>query len=165
MTASAVFDPEGIIAVLNRHGVLYVVVGGIAAGVQGAIWATADLDVCYARTRANLGRLAAALRDLEAVPEPVPDGVTVKLDAVALGQGDLWTLATRLGRLDCLGEPAPGLGYVTLAERGRTIRGTTQTYVVASFDDLIEMKRAAGHPKDLVQIELLRAAREESRRA
>ena len=164
MTRPAVFDPEGIIAILNRHRVRYVVVGGIAAGVQGAVWATADLDICYARTRANLDRLAGALRDLEAAPDPLPEGVTVRLDAAALGHGDLWTLATRLGRLDCLGEPAPGLGYDTLAERGRTIRGSSETYVVASFDDLIEMKRAAGRPKDLAQIELLRAAREETGR-
>jgi len=43
------FDPQALIAALNRHGVRYVVIGGIAGGVQGAIWATTDLDICYAR--------------------------------------------------------------------------------------------------------------------
>lgn len=67
---------------------------------------------------------------------------------------------TRYGRLDLLGEPAPGTDYVFLARRARTIHGE-QTYQVASIDDLIAMKRAAGRTKDLAQIELLRATAEE----
>jgi hypothetical protein len=164
MASPAVFDPVAIIAVLNRHQVRFVVIGGIAAGVQGVVWATADLDICYARSRANVGRLAAALEDLEAHVVDEPPGVSVKLDARAIRGGDWWTLTTRLGRLDCLGEPAPGLTFETLVERGRTFEGS-ETYAVASFDDLIAMKRAAGRPKDLGQIELLRAAAKEARRA
>ena len=39
------FDPLAIIGVLNAHGVRFIVIGGIAAGVQGAMWATTDLDI------------------------------------------------------------------------------------------------------------------------
>jgi hypothetical protein len=156
------FDPIGIVAVLNRHGVRYVVIGGIAAGVQGAIWATTDLDVCHSRSRANLRRLASALDDLEAAPVDVPPDVRVPLDERMLARGDIWTLSTRLGRLDCLVEPAPGLTYATLSERGRPFEGS-ETYLVASIDDLITMKRTAGRPKDLAQIDLLRAVSDELR--
>jgi hypothetical protein len=161
VTEPPVFDPLQLIATLNRHGVRFVVIGGIAAGVQGVVWATADLDVCYARSGANLQRLAAALADLEAAPAEPADGVTVHLDARALRNDDWWTLMTRFGRLDCVGEPAPGITYETLAERARTIRAS-QTYHVAAFEDLLAMKRAANRPKDIGQIELLRAAIEEA---
>jgi hypothetical protein len=137
-----------------------VVVGGVAAGVQGAMWATTDLDVVYARDRDDHARLAVALADLEAEPVDLPRGVRVRLDATALAAGDTWTLMTRYGRLDLLGEPAPGLRYPVLAQRARTIHGE-QAYRVASIADLIAMKRVAGRPKDLAQLGLLEATAEE----
>jgi len=162
MTVAGEFDPGGLIAVLNRHGVEFVVIGGIAAGLQGAIWATADLDICHSRSQANLRRLATALADLEAVPVGVADQVVVPLDGRMLGRAEVWTLETRLGRLDCLAEPAAGLTFETLSERARWFEGS-ETYRVACINDLIAMKEAAGRPKDLVQADILRAVAEDSR--
>ena len=155
------FDPLAIIEVLNRHGVPFLVIGGIAAGVQGAMWATFDLDVTYRRTRADLKQLAAALAELEAAPVGLIDDVQVDLDESGLVHGDTWTLTTRYGRLDLLAEPAPGLRYETLEPRARTIEGE-QTYRVASIADLIAMKRFASRPQDEGHIRLLRAAWEAS---
>jgi hypothetical protein len=157
----AAFDPLAIIEILNRHGVSFVVIGGIAAGVQGAMWTTFDLDVVYSRDRGGLRKLAAALNELDARLIDLGAGVTVRLDEQSLRHGDIWTLATRHGRLDLLGEPAPGLRYETLAPRARTIEGRA-TYRVASIADLIAMKRFAGRPRDEGQIELLRAVWEAS---
>lgn len=154
------FDPTAIIAVLADHEVRFVAVGGYAAGVQGAMYVTNDLDVCYARTRENHDRLARALADLEAEPRDLPEGVRVHLDARALAAGTTWTLMTKFGQLDLLAEPGPGISFDVLAPRARTIRGD-RTYLVATVADLIAMKTAAGRPKDLAQIELLRATQEE----
>lgn len=120
---AAAFDPLAMIRILNEHGVRFVVIGGIAAGVQGAIWATTDLDITYARGRDDHKRLAAALTALEAEPVDLPPDVRVHLDARSLAAGDVWTLTTRYGRLDLLGEPAPGIDYNFLARRARTIHG------------------------------------------
>ncbi len=155
-----VFDPIAMIRVLNAHGVRYVVIGGIAAGVQGAVWATADLDICYARTRRDLQRLAEALGDLAARPIGLADGVTVRLDARSLQLGDIWTLDTRFGRLDLIGVPAPGIEFDFLDRSARRIE-SDEAYLVASFDDLITMKREAGRAKDRAHIDLLEAARDE----
>jgi hypothetical protein len=157
----APFDPLGILEVLNRHDVPYLVIGGVAAGVQGAMWATFDLDITYSRTRAGLKRLARALAELEAMPIGLEDDVQVHLDESSLNHGDIWTLTTRHGRLDLLAEPAPGIRYETLEPRARTIEGQ-QRYRVASIADLIAMKRAAGRPQDAGHIRLLRAAWEAS---
>jgi hypothetical protein len=62
------FDRLAIIRVLNEHEVRFVAFGGIAAGVQGAIWATTDLDIAYARSHEDHERLAAALAQPEAAP-------------------------------------------------------------------------------------------------
>jgi hypothetical protein len=158
------FDPMAIIRLLNVHGVRYVVIGGIAAGVQGAVWVTADLDICHARDRENLERLAAALAELEVRPRDLPAGVRVILDARGLAAGTTWTLGTRFGALDLLAEPGGGMSYETLAPRARTLEGE-ETYLVASLEDLITMKAAAGRPKDIGQVELLRLAAAESDRA
>jgi hypothetical protein len=154
------FDPLAIIRVLNEHQVRFVVIGGIAAGVQGAIWATADLHIAYARDRENHERLAAALAELEAEPVELPAGVHVALDVRSLAAGTNWTLMTRFGRLDLLGEPGGGLDYAKLAPRARLIQGE-QTYKVASIEDLISMKTAAGRARDIGQVELLRLTAEE----
>lgn len=158
------FDPLAIIRVLNEHQVHYVVIGGIAAGVQGAIWLTADLDIVYARDRGDLDNLASALTELQARPIDLPPAVRVALDARSLRRSTNWTLTTRYGRLDLLGEPGAGLDYATLASRAREIRGA-ELYLVATLEDLISMKKAAGRPKDLIQIDLLRVAAEEVARA
>jgi hypothetical protein len=153
------FDPLTIIRALNGHGVKYVVIGGIAAGVQGAMWSTFAVDVVYERTAANHAALAGALADLEASPIDLPDDVKVMIDRRALDAGDVWTLMTSHGRLDLMGEPAPGLRYTDLIIRARWINGA-ERYPVASIADLIAMKSYAGRPKDVGQVELLRVAAE-----
>ena len=51
---------------VHRHGVEYVVVGGLAAVLQGAPVTTLDVDIVYARSEENVGRLEAALTELDA---------------------------------------------------------------------------------------------------
>jgi hypothetical protein len=73
-----------MLAVLDRHHVDYVVVGGFAANVHGAVRPTKDIDVAPATTMENLTRLAAALRELKAgirvdeLPEGLPFDTTPK---------------------------------------------------------------------------------------
>lgn len=157
--ATVTFEALSIIRALNEHGVAFIVVGGYAAGVQGAEWLTYDLDVVYASTRDNYQRLAAALKALDAEPLGLPPAVKVNLDARALRAGDLWTLSTEFGRLDLMREPAPGTDYEALRVRARTIEGR-ETYRVANVDDLLTMKRYAGRPKDIGHVELLEAVAE-----
>ena len=72
----APFDPERMITTLARHDVKYVLIGAVAARLQGFPRMTADADITPARDPDNLRRLAAALRELDAVfmPTRFPKG-------------------------------------------------------------------------------------------
>src|SRR5713226_6216695 len=52
---------ELILKDLAKYGVEYVLIGGQAMTLQGSAHVTLDLDLCYARTKANIAALAMAL--------------------------------------------------------------------------------------------------------
>ncbi|MGI8517900.1 MAG: hypothetical protein ACR2ME_06115, partial [Acidimicrobiia bacterium] len=62
----APLDPECIFRVLAEHEVDYVLVGGLAAVIHGSPAMTNDADIVPRKERANLARLARALRSLDA---------------------------------------------------------------------------------------------------
>ena len=96
------FDPLAILRSLNEHEVRYVAIGGLAATLHGSPLTTGDLDICPADDRANLERLAAALRTLNAgiYSTREPDGVSFVPDAAFLAKAEIWNLITDHGRLD-----------------------------------------------------------------
>ncbi|MFN0146111.1 MAG: hypothetical protein ACKVT1_06340, partial [Dehalococcoidia bacterium] len=71
--------------------------------------------------------------------------------------GSTWNLDTDFGTLDLLFEPAGGGSYEDLAARAQpTEIGDGLTVMVAALEDLIAMKEAAGRPKDLLVLPILR---------
>lgn len=155
------FDPEAVIRLLGRHGVRYVLIGGLAAVTHGAPLVTQDIDLCYARDDADLERLAAALREVHAYLREADRDLPFRLDARTLRAGDAFTLTTDVGWVDLLGTPAGTAGYEDLARTADTFELFGHRVLVASVDDLMRMKRAAGRPKDLLALEELGALREE----
>jgi len=157
------FDPAEILRRLASAGVRFVVVGGLAAQSHGSPSSTDDLDICYARDPANLAALAAVLADIAAVRRGLPADAPPMppLDLRTLRAGGLFTLSTRFGDFDLLADPDPGLDYETLASHAvsATVHGVP--LLVAGLDDLMAMKRAAGRPKDRIELEILGALREE----
>ena len=155
------FDPELALRTLHRHGVRFVVIGGIAARLLGSPTVTRDTDICYERTPENLERLAAALGELGAKLRGVDEEVPFLLDAKTLAAGDHFTFQTQAGDFDVLGTPAGVEGFDELVQRATPFDIDGITVLVASIDDLIRMKRAAGRAKDLIEVEVLAAVRDE----
>jgi hypothetical protein len=149
------------VRVLAEHRVPYVLIGGYGAIARGSPILTGDIDICYARDDENLMRLAAALRELKATLRGAPPDLPFQLDAKALKEGDRFTFTTTAGSLDCLGTPAGTQGFEDLDRDAGDVDLKGMTVRVASLEDLIRMKRAAGRPKDIVGLEWLRALREE----
>ena len=67
-------DFAKLFAALSDGNVDFIVVGGVAATIHGSSRLTQDVDVCYARTDANLNRIATALAPLRPYLRGVPDG-------------------------------------------------------------------------------------------
>lgn len=154
-----VFELPGLLEALQRHRVRFVVIGGVAGNAHGSATATLDLDVCYARESKNLEALAAALQDLKATLRGAEPGLPFRLDAPTIRSGLNFTFSTVAGDFDCLGE-ASGYTFEILAPNAEAMVLGGREVLVASLDDLIRMKRAAGRLKDLVEIENLSKLRE-----
>ena len=143
------YDPERILRKLLDHGVRFVIIGGVAAALQGSPLLTADVDISYERTPENVKRLAVALADMNARLRGVDEDLPFKPDARALKSGSNFTFATDLGDLDVIGWPDGINSYDELVRTAVPMRVGRGEVLVASIDDLIRMKRAAGRPKDV----------------
>jgi hypothetical protein len=161
LTATTPFDPLRILKELNDAGVRYVVIGAFAGRILGSPTLTRDLDVCHARDPQNLDALAGVLHGLDARLRGVDRDVSFRLDARTLAAGDAFTFTTDAGDLDILGTPAGTAGYDDLVRTADSIDLDGLTVRVAAIDDLMRMKRAAGRPKDLIELEVLAALRDE----
>lgn len=155
------FDPVRAVKVLRDHDVRFVLIGGLAAVARGSPVVTNDIDICYERTPQNIERMVAALTSVDARFRGAPPDAPFILDAKTIQMGDHFTFMTSVGPLDCLGTPAGTEGYGPLAANADEIDFDGLTVLVASIQDLIEMKRAAGRPKDLIMLEYLGALRDE----
>lgn len=151
-------DPERIVRVLAAHGVRYVLIGALAARLQGFPRLTADADITPDRSRENLVHLAAALRELGArvFTESVPEGLPFDWSAEALGRAELWNLVTSAGRLDVAFVPSGTDGFADLMRGAVRFDVFGAELLVASLPDIIRSKLAADRPQDRQDVVVLR---------
>ncbi len=152
------FDPQAILEVLHRHRVSYVLIGGFASQLRGVpLPKTEDLDITPARDRDNLDRLSAALHELNArirAPD-VPEGLPFAHDGTSLQAATVWNLITDFGPLDLAVMPAGTEGYEDLARDAAEMEAFGLNVSVASLQDIIRSKEAAGRPKDIKHLPVL----------
>ena len=166
-------DLPRLISVLDHQGVEYLVIGGAAAVAYGAERPTQDADCVVRRNPANLEKLAAALKELNArlrvagMTDDEARQLPVRIDATTLDNAGMTTWMTDAGPLDVLAglEAADGRlrPYEELLERAATLQGAGFVIRAASLDDIIEAKERANRPKDREGLPELRAIRDASR--
>lgn len=148
---------------LAEADVEFVVVGMMAGVLRGAPLVTADLDVVHRRTADNVARLLAVLRGLDAVYRHDPRRLRPS-ESYLMGPGHQ-LLRTSHGDLDCLGTVGDGLGYDDLVDQAPGIQIDQGFQVkVLGLRTLIRLKEAAGRPKDLAALPVLRATLAETER-
>jgi hypothetical protein len=157
-------DFEGLLRALAGGGVEYIVIGGVAGKAHGSPRLTIDLDVVYARSAENIQRLTAALAPLEPYLRGAPRGLPFRFDPDTVRRGLNFTLRTTLGDIDLLGEVTGGGAYEALRPHSRELEMFGLRCLCLDLDKLIQVKRAAGRPKDLEAIAELEAIREERRK-
>jgi hypothetical protein len=156
------FEPAAILAVLAKNDVDHGVIGGLAATLHGSDRVTFDVDVTPSTDSANLDRLSAALKDLDARirVDGIPDGLAFDHDGRNLAGARVWSLTTSHGDLDISFVPDGTTGYDDLRTSAVVFELGGTTTAVASLDDIIRSKEAADRPKDRAALATLRYLRD-----
>jgi hypothetical protein len=141
-------DLRKVAEVMTRHGVEFIVIGGQAETLMGSARVTYDVDLCYRRTKDNLSRLAAALKELKPTLRGAPRDLPLVLDAQALALGNNYTFETYLGKLDLLGWVEPLGDYEVLAKAVESYPVGEMKLNVIGLEDLIRVKEHIGRTKD-----------------
>ena len=156
-------DVEKQIRLVGEFQIDCVLVGGVAATVHGSSIPTQDLDICYLRDPGNLTKVVKALRSVNATLRGAPKNIPFILDEETLRRGLNFTFDTDAGKLDLLGE-VRGVGmYSDCLLNADEAEIFGYNCRVLSLDKLIDAKRAAGRPKDLIALSELEAIREYKR--
>ena len=143
---------KDVFASFQKHEVKYIVIGGIASVIYGVPRATFDLDILIDATPENAQRLLDALLEaglgtasLTNVNEILSNEITIFKDRVRI---DVQT-------------STPGLSFQDAWPQRNTLQYQGQQFYVASREDLITSKKAAGRTVDLDDVRLLELSNKE----
>ena len=150
-------DFERVIRIFSEAGIECVIVGGLAATIHGSARLTQDVDFVYARDRANVGRLVAALKPYSPYLRGAPPGLPFEWSEATIERGLNFTLTTALGDIDLLGEITGGGDYHALVSHSVDVEMFTFRCRCLDLPGLIRAKRAAGRPKDIEALAELEA--------
>lgn len=142
-----------ILADLNRAGVGYVLIGGIALIRHGVARATRDIDAVLEPGEGNLDRLRALIAEWGATR---PDGSPIPAESIATGK--TIHLATPHGDLDLLAERVAPLSFAELIARADVRKVDGVEAPICSLGDLVALKRIASRERDLADLSELEAA-------
>lgn len=140
---------------LQRSKLEAVLIGNAAAALQGAPVTTLDFDFMFRSTPANLRKLKAFARELDAMIlrpfYPVSDLFRVVSDTLGL-------------QVDFLGTIHGVRSFESLRSRAVSLAIGDATLDVATLADIVKSKRAAGRPKDYAVLSILETTLDEASR-
>ncbi len=151
-------DFAALLEAFAREHAEIIIIGGAAATAHGSARLTSDLDITYCRTPENIRRIVQALAPLSPYPRGAPKGLPFAWDDTTIRNGCNFTLTTRLGDLDLLGEVTGGGNYEALRPASVVMDLFGFPVPVLDIEALIRTKRAAGRPKDyeaIAELELI----------
>lgn len=157
-------DIAAILAELRRHHVDFIVVGPVAAVLEGVPVNTFDLDIVHPREPDNLDRLLCALDAMDTVYRIQPE-LARKPDKSHLASPGHQLLITRFGPLDVLGTIGRYRAYEDLLPHSEELEISSGLRIrVLDLATLIAVKEEAGAERDLAVLPIMRRTLEEKRR-
>jgi predicted nucleotidyltransferase len=159
-------DPNliAVLRALHDSGVEFILVGGLAAVLNGAPIYTLDIDVVHSRHAANIARLLPVLDALEAIFRIQPER-RLKPNASHLASPGHLNLITRYGPLDLLGTIGRDLGYQDLVPHSIELGISEGLRIrVLDLETLIALKEELAGEKDRAMLPILRRTLEEKRK-
>lgn len=158
MSDSVSFNLEKIVTTFARFNVKYVLVGALAARLQGFPRLTSDADITPAADIRNLEKFAKALRKLRTrvFTESAPEGLPFECSAQNLKQAERWNLVTAAGRLDIVLKPAGTNGYDDPMMDAKRFEAFGATLFASSIPDIIRSKKSSNSTQDRQDIIILK---------
>jgi len=148
-------DIPSLIELIAEAGVEFVIVGGMAAVVQGVPVTTFDLDIVHNRDEANTNKLLSLLETIHARYRGHPPEKRVELSKTAfLGRGRQ-LLYTDLGALDVLGTIEDGLEYEDLLAHSIEVKLRGKIVKILSLEKLADLKSRSANEKDRLVFKLI----------
>ena len=145
---------------LERAGVVHVVVGGVAAILEGVPITTLDLDIVCRLDDDNLRRLVGLLEELEAqYRDPAGREILPTLDRLRSNKVNL--LETKLGPLDVMQSIGDSWEWSDLVDRSHLLRVGDLEVRVLELPSIIASKELADREKDRAMLPVLRRTLEE----
>ena len=133
----------------------FVVVGELAAALNGTPCQTLVIDLVCSRETANIDRLPRFLSDADAIFRIQPER-RFRPDASHLGAGRHLNLLTRYGPMDLLATIGPNLGYQDLLPHSNEMNiGEGIRIRVLDLETIIAVKEQLAAEKDLAVLPIL----------
>ena len=143
------FEPIEVFRTLGRYGVEYVLLGGLAAVLQGSPLPTYDIDIAPAPGEDNLARLHAALVEIGATQIGHEEGAAGMISPTAGG-----TYSSSSGYIDVHPTPAGFPSYAAVLRNARHLQlEPGLSLLAAPVRDIIVSRLAAGDQRQLPALE------------
>ncbi|MDP2798426.1 MAG: hypothetical protein Q8O60_00850, partial [Deltaproteobacteria bacterium] len=147
-------DLSAVLEGLIEAGVEFILVGGLAAVVQGAPVTTMDVDIVHNQSSENIAKLLAFLKSIDAFHRRPDDQMIRPKEGDISGMGHA-LFTTRLGPLDVLAVIEEGRDYEDLLEHTVEIEFRSHTIRVLDLKTLVELKRTSRDLKDRQRLPVL----------
>jgi predicted nucleotidyltransferase len=139
---------------LLEAGIDFILVGGLAAVIQGAPVTTMDIDIVHNQSTENIAKLLAFLKSVDAFHRRLDDSLIEPTESDLSGKGhSLFT--TRLGPIDVLGVIEGEKSYGDLLEHTVEIDFRGHTLRVLDLKLLVQLKRTSTDPRDKQRLPVL----------
>lgn len=140
---------------LLKAGVDFILVGGLAAVIQGAPVTTMDVDIVHNQSPENITKLLAFLKSIDAFYRRLDDKLIEPKEGDLSGKGHA-LFTTRLGPLDVLAVIEEGMSYGDLVDHTVEIDFRGYTLRVLDLKMLIQLKKTSTYPKDKQRLPVLK---------
>ncbi len=147
-------DLSAILEGLINAEVNFILVGGLAAVVQGAPVTTMDVDIVHKRSSKNIVKLLAFLKSIGAFYRRLDEKIIIPTEQDISGKGHA-LFSTQLGPIDVLAVIEGGKTYEDLFEHTVDIKFRGHTIKVLDLKKMIELKRASRDLKDKQRLAVL----------
>ena len=159
-------DLSALLEGLCEARIEYIVVGGLAAVIQGAPVTTFDLDIVHRQTDENIQKLFRFLTSIDSYMRR-PDDRLIEPTVVDLKAKGHLLLKTKYGPLDVLAFIEKGNGYEDLIANSTKIDFHGYKVSVLNLETILDLKRDSRDQKDRERLpvyeETLKLIRDKSR--